>query len=77
MNRFFGTRFTVASSRSTIRVWLSVMNPDEYLYLLMDYEGLFNPKREPKEEQKLIQIVSSLSNFVIMNLNIEFKNKKA
>ena len=75
MNRLFGTRFTVASSRSTIGVWLSVKNSDEYLYLLMDCEGLFNPRREPKEEQKLIQIVSSLSNFVIMNLNMGLKSK--
>ena len=50
MNRIFGTRFTVASSRTTIGIWLSIIKTREQTFLALDCEGLFSPDRTPKEE---------------------------
>lgn len=36
MNRIFETRFTVASSRTTDGIWLSVIKKKDFNYLIMD-----------------------------------------
>ena len=49
MNRIFGTRFTVASSRTTIGIWLELIKTPDINFLLLDCEGLFSNDRSPKE----------------------------
>jgi GTPase Era involved in 16S rRNA processing len=36
MNRLFGTRFTVASSRTTDGLWISLVEGKQFNYLLID-----------------------------------------
>ena len=36
MNRVFGTRFTVASSRTTIGIWISVIKGPDFNFLVLD-----------------------------------------
>lgn len=75
MNRLFGTRFTVAASRTTDGIWISFMEADHFNYLLMDCEGLFTPDRSPKEEEKLIRVLASVSDYTIMNQNMGLSNR--
>ena len=48
MNRIFGTRFTVASSRTTIGIWMSLVKGKNMHFLVLDCEGLFAPDRTIK-----------------------------
>ena len=75
MNRIFGTRFTVASARTTIGIWLSLIKTSNLFFLLLDCEGLFAPDRTPKEEEKLIKVLASLSDYTIFNLNMSLANR--
>ena len=69
MNRLFDSRFAVASSRTTVGIWISIYRTPEMNYLVLDCEGLFSPNRSLVEEEKLIKIISCISDFTIMNLN--------
>jgi hypothetical protein len=43
--------------------------------LLIDCEGLFSTDRSPKEEEKLIRVLASLSDYSIMNQNMSMCNR--
>ena len=50
MNRFFGTRFNVASARCTDGIWMSVVEMQENdtsskIFVVLDCEGLFSTRR--------------------------------
>lgn len=75
MNRLFGTRFTVASSRTTDGLWISLIETKNINFLLMDCEGLFSADRSPKEEEKLIRVLASLSDYTIMNQNMGMNSR--
>ena len=75
MNRIFGTRFTVASSRVTIGIWLSLVKTPNLFFLLLYCKGLFDPERTLKEEEKLIKVLASLSDYTIFNLNMSLANR--
>lgn len=75
MNRLFGTRFTVASSRTTDGLWISLIESKKIDFLLIDCEGLFSTDRSPKEEEKLIRVIASLSDYTIMNQNMGMSNR--
>ena len=50
MNRYFGTRFNVASTRCTDGIWISLSeiidkNNEKKIFLILDCEGLFSARR--------------------------------
>ena len=58
MNRFFGTRFNVASTRCTDGIWISlseiwITKSESMLIIVLDCEGLFSARRNDQEEMKL------------------------
>lgn len=75
MNRLFGTRFTVSSARCTIGIWLSLVETSDVNYLLMDCEGLFAVQRDLKEEEKLIRVLTSISDYTLLNQNMSMSNR--
>ena len=74
MNRIFGTRFIV-SARTTIGIWLSLVKTPEFFFLLLDCEGLFAPDRTLMEEEKLIKVLTSLSDYTIFNINMSLTKR--
>ncbi len=42
MNRLFGTRFSVAATRCTDGIWMSLCYIKGYPLLVLDCEGLFS-----------------------------------
>lgn len=50
MNRLFGTRFAVASSRTTDGLWISLSKSKDVNFLVIDSEGLFSLTRSSSEE---------------------------
>lgn len=75
MNILFGTRFTVSSARCTIGIWLSILETAEANYLLLDCEGLFAVHRDLKEEEKLIRVLTSVSDYTLLNQNMSMSNR--
>lgn len=75
MNILFGTRFTVSSARCTIGIWLSILETAEANYLLLDCEGLFAVHRDLKEEEKLIRVLTSISDYTLLNQNMSMSNR--
>ena len=77
MNRFFGTRFNVASSRCTDGIWLSmsevwINESESMLFVLMDCEGLFSARRNDQEEMKLGLNLAAVSDIMILNQDLAF-----
>ena len=59
MNRFFGTRFNVAATRCTDGIWMSIVEIDSKLFMVLDCEGLFSARRNEQEEMKLCLTLSA------------------
>ena len=77
MNRFFGTRFNVASTRCTDGIWLSmsvvwINETESVLFVLMDCEGLFSARRNDQEEMKLGLNLAAVSDVMILNQDLAF-----
>ena len=67
MNRLWGTRFSVAATRCTDGIWMSIA----YIYgkplLILDCEGLFSQRRTEMEETKLLTALAAVCDITILN----------
>jgi predicted GTPase len=77
MNRFFGTRFDVASERCTDGIWMSVSRIVRHdgktqHFVVLDCEGLFSSRRNDQEEMKLCLTLSAISDIMILNQDLSF-----
>ena len=74
MNRLFGTRFNVATTRCTDGVWMSLIElydnveeEESQIFVVLDCEGLFSARRNETEEIKLCLTLSAVSDVMILN----------
>ncbi len=77
MNRFFGTRFNVASTRCTDGIWISICvmpisEEESKVFIAMDCEGLFSARRNDQEEMKLCLALAAVSDVMILNQDLNF-----
>lgn len=72
MNRLFGTRFAVASTRCTDGIWMSYSCLDGKHIFVFDCEGLFSRQRREIEEIKLITFLAALCDFTYLNQDLSF-----
>ena len=72
MNRIFGTRFDVASTRCTDGIWMSYSCLEEEHIIVFDCEGLFSCQRKEIEEIKLISFLAALCDFTFLNQDLAF-----
>ena len=79
LNKIFGTRFNVDSSRCTDGLWMSMSvlkeNDKQVLYVIIDCEGLFSIRRTTEEELRIVLVASAISDLVILNINNNYDRK--
>lgn len=67
MNRLWGSRFSVAATRCTDGIWLSVNIVENNPIIVMDCEGLFSERRTDTEEIKLLTLLSAICDITFLN----------
>ncbi|KAJ6230219.1 protein sey1 [Anaeramoeba flamelloides] len=72
LNRLFGTRFGVASTRCTDGTWMGISILNRILFIIFDCEGLFSISRTETEEMKLLLGLSAVSDLLIINQDLTF-----
>ena len=72
MNRIFGTRFSVASTRCTDGIWMSYSCINGNHIIVFDCEGIFSKQRKEIEEIKMMTLLTALCNFTYLNQDLSF-----
>ncbi|KAH7438563.1 hypothetical protein KP509_04G020600 [Ceratopteris richardii] len=67
LNHLAGSLFDVAGGRCTDGVWMTVRWDSEYMYVLLDFEGLGSFERSDQEDMLLSILSAAISNVTIFN----------
>ncbi|KAH7290546.1 hypothetical protein KP509_30G053200 [Ceratopteris richardii] len=67
LNHLAGSLFDVAGGRCTDGVWMTVRWDSEYMYVLLDFEGLGSFERSDQEDMLLSILSAAISNMTIFN----------
>ncbi|OMJ73862.1 hypothetical protein SteCoe_27341 [Stentor coeruleus] len=70
LNRLFGTRFEVKSTRCTEGIWISISQINSKEFIILDCEGFFSANRTKQEEMKLSLVFAALSDIIILNSDL-------